>query len=409
MISAGNHELAAQYAYIDACLDHSGNSIYAEQFMAAMESEAFFESDIMRLIDCGMRYVPEDCRLRKCMDTVISMYNQGADWTETRQAVLSRYSHPDFTNAVQNMGFILIALLYGQGDMRKTINTALKCGYDADCTCASAGAVVGIIKGRSGLTEDVRELINDRFVIGIDIKRSSDKISRLAEDSLAVAMKSPNYMLEVVDAPYKAERPENFSGLQCEYFSKEGLELALQNIVPIRWRLYGPFFEQLEQPIDERYPSPHGECSVLPDLVCMVNNNVSLERDYIADKTAAAVIAESFDDFIDADKYFTLEGQMCCYAKTYIEAPDNMKVWFVIGNNDGFSVEMNDKCVLKKDEIRLWTPYNNFTCAELKKGINEISVKLLRRTERLKFSIGFRRYVGCHWHRSRWHTDLRFC
>lgn len=183
----------------------------------------------------------------------------------------------------------------------------------------------------------------------------------------------------------------------------------LKNIEPIRWRLYGPFFEQLEQPIDEQYPSPHGEGSVLPDLVCMVNNSVSLEKDYIADKTDAAVIAESFDDFIDADKYFTLEGQMCCYAKTYIEAPDNMKVWLVIGNNDGFSVEVNDKCVLKKDEIRLWTPYNNFTCAELKKGINEISVKLLRRTESLKFSIGFRRYEDCHWHRSRWHTDLKFC
>ena len=46
MISAGNPCLAAEYAYMDATLDHGGNSVYAEQFLAAIESLAFFETDI---------------------------------------------------------------------------------------------------------------------------------------------------------------------------------------------------------------------------------------------------------------------------------------------------------------------------------------------------------------------------
>lgn len=48
VICPGNPELAAKYAYIDAALGHAENSVYAEQFLAAAESIAFFESDIFR-------------------------------------------------------------------------------------------------------------------------------------------------------------------------------------------------------------------------------------------------------------------------------------------------------------------------------------------------------------------------
>ena len=44
-LAPGNPALAAKYAYEDACVDHAGNGIYAEQFLAALESQAFLESD----------------------------------------------------------------------------------------------------------------------------------------------------------------------------------------------------------------------------------------------------------------------------------------------------------------------------------------------------------------------------
>ena len=44
---------------------------------------------------------------------------------------------------------------------------------------------------------------------------------------------------------------------------------------------------------------------------------------------------------------------------------------------------------------------------DLKEGENEIEVKLLRRTENLKFGMGFRICDGeSHWHRTKWHTDI---
>jgi len=81
-------------------------------------------------------------------------------------------------------------------------------------------------------------------------------------------------------------------------------------------------------------------------------------------------------------------------------------VWAIIGNNDGFRLTVNGENVLEKDEMRLWTPYNNFTLITLNEGENEIVVKLLRRTEKLKLSIGLRAYDGNHWHKCKWCTEL---
>ena len=53
-IFPGNPELAANYAEKDAVLDHWGDSVYAERFLASIESEAFFEKDLEKLIGVGL-------------------------------------------------------------------------------------------------------------------------------------------------------------------------------------------------------------------------------------------------------------------------------------------------------------------------------------------------------------------
>lgn len=408
IISAGNPDLAADYAYMDACLDHADNSVYAEQFLAAVESTAFFENDMDKLIEIGMKYVPADSKLAKCFRRIIDVYKTGADWLSARRIVLNEYSHPDFTNVVQNLGFTLIALLWGRGDMRDTINIALKCGYDTDCTCASAASIVGIIKGYKGLGTEITDLIKDYFICGINIERKSDSIRDLAAETAELAMKTPNYELDVTDAPYAAERPESFAGFDIEYPTAEGLKAATKSVNPLKWTVYGPFFDQLDKPAEAGMPSPHSEGCVLPTLECMVNSEVFLDKDYITDfdKEIPACTIDAYEDFIDIDSHLTLEGQMCCYAKATLHADKDMKVWAVIGNNDGFRLSVNGENVLERDEIRLWTPYNNDVLIDLKKGDNEIMLKLLRRTEHLKFGIGFRIYSGGHWHGEKWHIDL---
>lgn len=384
MVCAGRPELAVLYAYMDGCLDHADNAVYAEQFLAAVESLAFEETDIEILIQKGLQYIPSDCKLAKCIQRIVSL--QTLSWREVRNIVLREYGHPDFTNIVQNMGFIVIALLYGRGDMRDTINIALQCGYDTDCTCASAASIVGIIKGFQGLGE-LTTLINDYFVCGIDVKRPSDSIFQLAQDTVALAMKLPEKL-----------------ALNVVYPTQEGWKEVYSTLQPTKWKIYGPYFRQLEQPIDTRYPSPHEPGCTLPDIVCMVNNEVSLSENY--PKKECISILDAYEDLIEVDTVIAMEGQYACYAETTIISPENKQVWAIVGNNDGFRLEVNGETVLEKDEIRLWTPYNNFCLISLREGENRISIKLLRRTEKLRFGIGFRIYNGNHWHRSKWCTDL---
>lgn len=409
IISAGNPKLASEYAYMDACLDHADNSVYAEQFLAAIEAMAFITSDMDELIAEGMKFIPSDSKLANCFNMIIRLHKEGTDWLSARSEVLNKYSHPDFTNVVQNLGFVLIALLWGNCDMRDTINIALKCGYDTDCTCASAASVVGIIKGFNGLGKEITGLINDYFICSVDVVLESDSIRDLAAETAAFALKTPNYDVEFTDAPFTPVRPEGFSGFEIEYPTTEGLENAKKVLTPVKWTVYGPFFDQLNQPINPNFPSPHEEGCVLPDLVCMVNSEAFLDKEYITDfdKVTPACVIDAYEDLIEIDKNLTMEGQMCCYAKATIVSPKNQTVWAIVGNTDGFRLTVNGKNELEKDEIRLWTPYNNFTLIDLKEGENEFIVKLLRRTDSMKFSLGLRIYDGNHWHRSKWCTDLK--
>ncbi len=386
MVCAGNPELAVQYAYMDGCLDHADNAVYAEQYLAAIESMAFDEPNIEKLVVDGLRYIPAECKLAHCINGILSMQNQ--PWEKVREAVLYTYGHPDFTNIVQNMGFIVIALLYGKGDMRDTINIALQCGYDTDCTCASAASIVGIVKGYQGLGE-LTTLINDYFICGIDVKRPSNSIEQLAKDTVALAEKLPKMQT-----------------LCVEYPTEEGWKKAYEAIQPVEWKLYGPYFKQLDQPIDTNYPSPHEAGCVLPDLVCMVNNEASLTESY--EKGECIATLRAYEDFIAVDDVIQMQGQYACLAETTVVSPSAKRVWAIIGNNDGFALSVNGEQVLMRDEMRLWTPYNNFCWIDLKKGENRIAVKLLKRTEALRFSIGFRIYDGKHWHRSKWCTDLEY-
>ena len=396
IISVGNPELAAKYAYMDATLDHAGNSVYAEQFLAVIESMAFFEADPEKLIQIGLSFVPEESKLYQCVNEVLHMYRKN-DWKYVRAEILRKYSHPDFTNVVQNLGFIVLALLGGNGDMRKTINIALQCGYDTDCTCASAASIVGIMKGYQGLSEELKSLINDYFVIGIDVVRPSDSIRQLAKDSAAIALKTPNH--KVMIEGMHCERPQD--KMQIVIASEEGYKEALYSTRPVVWEMYGPYFEAYKMPLAEKNP-----VFMRPDMVFVVNNQVEFDKCYWKESDKPVCTIESYEDLIEVEKYVSMQGQMCVYLKTELTVEEDKDVWLLIGNTDGFKIWCNGQEILSRDEIRLYTPYNNFTMLHLKKGKNQLMLKLLRRTEQMKFAIGFRNYDGCHWHWSKWCTDL---
>ncbi len=182
-IAPGDPDRAAEYAQLDGQLDHDGEAVYGERFIAALEAAAFVESDLERLIEIGLGYVPRDSALARSLALVTEQHAKGATWQQARRQLLNRFGTPDASHSVQNIALTVLALLYGGGDFAETMLIAVNSGYDTDCTAATAGAILGQIAGADGLPEDWIERMGPDYVIGIDVQRRTTSIRDLAEDT----------------------------------------------------------------------------------------------------------------------------------------------------------------------------------------------------------------------------------
>ena len=175
-VAPGLPQVAARYAYEDAILDHgNGEGLFAEIFMASLESAAFVVSDLRQLIDIGLSYIPGDSGVAKAVHTTLDCFDRGMTWRETRDEVLrlhrgsGPFNRREFTSledqakgffeGVQgydvpsNIAITLIGLLYGGEDFGQVQCIAVNCGEDTDCTAATAGSVWGIIHGATAIPQ----------------------------------------------------------------------------------------------------------------------------------------------------------------------------------------------------------------------------------------------------------------
>ncbi|MDD3885432.1 MAG: ADP-ribosylglycohydrolase family protein [Victivallaceae bacterium] len=171
-LAPGDPRLAAAFAFEDACLDHAGNGIYAEEFLAALESMAFVEKDMAKLLDAGLAVIPGDCRLAEAVRDAVKWTRDGESIPRLRERIIAKYGEYNFTDVSMNLAFVAAALIRGGGDFEKTICTAVNFGMDADCTGATAGSVMGILVGPEGiparwLAPIGRDLILSKEIVGL--------------------------------------------------------------------------------------------------------------------------------------------------------------------------------------------------------------------------------------------------
>ncbi len=216
-IAPGNPDIAVQYAYNDAILDHggTGEGTYAEMFCAALESAAFVESNIQKLIKIALSYIPDDSSVRKAVEDVVREVKTGKDYLEIRDYILKNYRGaprrqpvytPDIKKGFDNgpMGFdapgniaiMVLGLLWGGDDFGKVVCSTVNCGEDTDCTAATAASIYGIIHGVSGIPEkwvkpiglsiktaciNLGEMGIEHSLIPENIDNLTERVTKLAE------------------------------------------------------------------------------------------------------------------------------------------------------------------------------------------------------------------------------------
>lgn len=169
----GAPALAAGYATSDACVDHGiSEGTYAEIFTAVVESAAFVEKSSEKLIETGLSYLPVDCRVAKCIHTVLDGYRNGLGWQKVRQSVLDETQDLGWFQAPANIAFMVIGWLYGGGDFKKSLLIAVNCGDDTDCTAATLGSILGILGGMQVIPQDWRAHVGDE-IISVAVDRGS--------------------------------------------------------------------------------------------------------------------------------------------------------------------------------------------------------------------------------------------
>ena len=207
----GEPEEAAHYAWYDSCVDHTGEGIYAEIFTASLEAAAFIESDLRKLIDYALCRIPEDCRVARSVKLAMECFDKGDDWVTARNKVVEDSADLGWFQAPGNIAFTVIGLLYGKGDFGKSICIAVNCGDDTDCTGATCGAVLGIMKGRSGLPKEWIEPIGETIqTVAINtfwarVPRTLDELTdRVIACKQIADMENPT-LLRMTDGPTKLE------------------------------------------------------------------------------------------------------------------------------------------------------------------------------------------------------------
>lgn len=157
---------AARLARLDAMVDHTDESIYAEMLFAVIESAAYLEGDRDKLMELGLAAIPDDCRTARAVRIMIDTWNATKDWTASRQAVLDLVGdYANFTDAPQNIAFTLLGWYSAPNDFGKAICDAVNCGYDTDCTGATLGSIIGIAWGAERLPERWLEPLGNGIAI----------------------------------------------------------------------------------------------------------------------------------------------------------------------------------------------------------------------------------------------------
>ncbi len=170
MVAPGDPERAADLARRAASVSYDGEAIYGAQVIAAMESAAFVEPDINRLIEVGLSVIPADSVIARLIGDIREWHAQEPDWRKAREQLAAFYGYDKYggnCHVVPNHGLIILSLLYGDDDFQRTqmiVNTA---GWDTDCNAGNVGCLLGIKNGLAGLDAgpDWRGPVADRLYL----------------------------------------------------------------------------------------------------------------------------------------------------------------------------------------------------------------------------------------------------
>ncbi len=154
MVSPGDPDQAVKFTDAAARVSHDGEAVYGAKVLTAMEAMAFVESDIDKLIDKAVTYIPSDSVIATMIDDLRNWHAKEPDWRATRELLQESYGYDKYggnCHMVPNHGLIIHSLLHGEGDFSETMKIVNTSGWDTDCNSGNVGCLMGILGGIDGI------------------------------------------------------------------------------------------------------------------------------------------------------------------------------------------------------------------------------------------------------------------
>jgi len=165
-IFPGRPDAAAHFAAMDATVDHWGDGVWSEIFLATAESRLFVDDDIKASLIFALETIPDTTRLQPALRMVMDLHDQGLGEEEAKSIIMKKLYHYNFTDCVMNLSILTYALLWGDGDFIKTVLLAVNCGRDTDCTAATCGAFLGLARGSKVIPEELMAKLSSTLTLG---------------------------------------------------------------------------------------------------------------------------------------------------------------------------------------------------------------------------------------------------
>lgn len=170
MVAPGRPAVAADLARRAGSVSHDGEAVHAAALLAAMEAQAFVETDIDVLLDTGLSFVPDDSLIARMITDIRGWHSVEPDWHAARDLLDRDYGYHAYggnCHIIPNHGLIILALLYGAGDWNTSMMIVNTCGWDTDCNSGNLGCLLGIRNGLSAFDgeHDWRGPVADRMYL----------------------------------------------------------------------------------------------------------------------------------------------------------------------------------------------------------------------------------------------------
>ncbi len=142
-----------------------GEGWYGGVLIAAMYSLAFVEDDLEAIVRQAIDVIPEQSDFHQIIADVLALRAENPnDWKFAWEGIHEEWAHTDLgpvgllnpfnIDAKINAAWVVLGLLYGDGDFGRTMEIATRAGDDADCNPASAVGILATVQGYEAIPEE---------------------------------------------------------------------------------------------------------------------------------------------------------------------------------------------------------------------------------------------------------------